>query len=151
MAGEMQNLLATIPRAGPITIEVSPGELIDKITILEIKAERLTSAEKLGNVRLELDLLLAARAQALPSSPKLAALTAELKAVNAALWDVEDAIRRCESEGDFGASFIELARAVYRQNDRRSALKRALNEQLGSRLFEEKSYCRYGAEPRTGF
>lgn len=128
---------------GTVAIEVSPGELIDKITILQIKAERIDDTAKLGNVRLELAVLEHARDQAVPTGPEVARMTAELKAVNEQLWDIEDALRDCEREGAFGARFIELARGVYRTNDRRSELKRALNQALGSRLVEEKSYRPY--------
>lgn len=132
-----------LPIAKPITVEVSPGELIDKITILEIKNARLTDAAKLANVRLELTVLQSACAQALPSSEQLTALTAELRAVNETLWQIEDDIRFCERDADFGPRFIELARSVYRQNDRRAAFKRQINELLGSKLVEEKAYTTY--------
>jgi len=127
----------------PILVEVAPGELIDKITILAIKAERVTDAAKLANVRIELKTLEEARDASVPPSPEIERLTAELKAVNAALWDIEDEIRDCERAGDFGPRFIELARAVYKTNDRRSDLKRAVNVCLGSRIVEEKSYAAY--------
>jgi hypothetical protein len=129
--------------AKPIRVEIAPGELIDRITILDIKLERMSDPEKLRNVRIELDVLVAARDGALPKSAELDALTANLKAVNAALWDVEDQIRDCERAKDFGPAFIDLARAVYRSNDRRAALKRQINELLGSKLIEEKSYAQY--------
>jgi len=128
---------------GTLRVEVSAGELIDKITILEIKAMRIADPARLANVRTELDALRAARAEALPQNSDVDGLVAELKAVNEALWEIEDAIRDCERDGDFGPRFIELARSVYRTNDRRSALKRAINEALGSRLVEEKSYREY--------
>lgn len=134
---------AASPSVRPVTIEVAPGELIDKITILQIKAERIHDDAKLRNVRFELDTLLAARDAALAVSPALEALTAELKTVNEALWQIEDDIRIEERKAEFGHRFIELARSVYRQNDRRAALKRRINELLGSRLIEEKSYEDY--------
>ena len=123
---------------------VSWGELIDKITILEIKAERLTDAAKRDSVVTELTLLseIAAAAQ---HKPDVAALTAQLKAVNKALWEIEDHIRDKEAAQEFDARFIELARAVYVTNDRRAALKRDLNRVLGSGLVEEKSYKPYTA------
>ena len=123
---------------------VSWGELIDKITILEIKAERLTDAAKRDSVVTELTLLseIAAAAQ---QKPDVAALTAQLKAVNKALWEIEDHIRDKEAAQEFDARFIELARAVYVTNDRRAALKRDLNRVLGSGLVEEKSYKPYTA------
>lgn len=126
-----------------ITVEIAPGELIDKITILQIKAERIDDAQKLRNVRVELDTLLHCRDASLSPTPELAELTAGLKQVNEALWDIEDAIRDCERASDFGPKFVALARSVYRQNDRRAALKRQINDLLGSRLIEEKSYADY--------
>lgn len=126
-----------------ITVEISPGELIDKITILEIKNEQIADVVKLRNVRVELDALRAVRDAAVQPSQALAALTDELKGINEALWQIEDQIRVCEQQRVFGARFIELARSVYRQNDRRSLAKRRINELLGSRLVEEKSYTSY--------
>ena len=130
-------------QAKPILVEIAPGELIDKITILEIKSERIADADKLKNVRVELDVLAAARDAAIAASAELAELTAQLKQVNEALWEIEDAIRDCERGQEFGPKFIELARSVYHTNDRRSALKRQINELLGSKLIEEKSYAAY--------
>ena len=132
--------------SGTVTIEVAAGELVDKITILEIKSERIADPAKLANVRTELAVLAAARAAALPPSPGLDRLTAELRAVNEALWQIEDDIRDCEAAGDFGPRFVALARSVYRTNDRRAALKREINALTGSRLIEEKSYRDYGGE-----
>ncbi len=127
----------------PIRVEVAPGELIDKITILEIKSERIEDARKLTNVRVELDTLVAARDEALPKSSALDELTRELRATNEKLWDIEDDIRDCERNQDFSQTFIELARAVYHSNDQRAALKREINQLFGSRLVEEKSYREY--------
>ena len=129
--------------APTISVEVGPGELIDKITILEIKLERMTDAAKLQNVRRELEALAAVRAQALDNSEPLTRLTEQLKAVNGTLWEIEDAIRACERNREFGPRFVELARSVYRENDRRSALKQTINRLLESRLVEEKSYEPY--------
>ena len=126
-----------------ITVETAPGELIDKITILEIKAERILDPDKVQNVKVELHTLAEARDRAISSTPELNDLTAQLKAANIALWEIEDAIRDCEREKDFGDKFIQLARSVYRSNDRRAALKREINVLLGSRLVEEKSYADY--------
>jgi len=131
-------------RAGlSIAVPVSPGELVDKITILEIKAERIADAAKLGSVRTELNLLRAARDSAAKPSAELARLTADLKRANEALWEIEDRIRDCERAGDFGATFVELARAVYRTNDERAAIKRRINLLLGAAFLEEKSYRPY--------
>jgi len=129
----------TIPTPS-VVIETAPGELIDKITILEIKAERITDPDKLRNVRTELGTLRAARDRTIVPSEAMASLTAELRSVNEALWSIEDAIRECEHAGDFGSRFIELARSVYKTNDHRAALKRRINERLGSQIVEEKSY-----------
>jgi hypothetical protein len=132
-------------QAKPILVEIAPGELIDKITILEIKSERITDADKLKNVRAELKILEQARDDAIRGGPKLEELTAQLKEINEQLWDIEDEIRGCERQREFGAKFIQLARSVYRSNDRRAAAKRQINELLGSKLIEEKSYTDYDA------
>jgi len=126
-----------------IMVEIAPGELLDKITILELKLERIADEAKLANVRIEHQTLSDTRAQSLPASDELDALVADLKAVNGRLWEIEDDIRDCERNKDFSNTFIELARAVYINNDERAQLKRAINELLGSRLVEEKSYAAY--------
>jgi hypothetical protein len=123
-----------------ILTPTSPGDLIDKITILQIKRERFTDRAKLTNVQRELDILTQTLTRSLPQSPELANLSAQLKKTNQALWDVEDDIRLCDKSADFGPRFIELARSVYHYNDIRCALKRRINELLGSDLIEEKSY-----------
>ena len=130
--------------AGGLTIEVSPGELLDKITILVIKSEHIADPAKLANIRQELSGLMAVRDREVAPSDELTGLTAELKEVNEALWRIEDDVRRCDRDGDFGPRFVELARSVYRTNDRRAALKRRVNELLGARVVEEKSYADYG-------
>ena len=126
-----------------VSVPVSWGEIIDKITILEIKSERLTDAAKLANVRRELDLLVAIRERDFSSHSELARLAADLKGVNEALWGIEDEIRDCERAKNFGPRFIELARSVYMSNDRRAALKREINMLVDSDLVEEKSYAAY--------
>jgi len=126
-----------------VTVEIAPGELIDKMTILEIKLERIADEAKRRNVAIELDVLRQARDATLEASDALAELTARLKAINEQLWDIEDDIRDCERDKDFGPRFVELARSVYKSNDRRAALKREINELLGSQLVEEKSYAEY--------
>jgi hypothetical protein len=126
-----------------ISVNVSAGELVDKITILEIKASRLADAEKCRHVRQELEMLHTVRDRALEPSPPLTELSDELKYINLELWRIEDEIRLHEQKKDFGPEFIELARAVYRSNDRRSELKRQINALLGSALVEEKSYPAY--------
>ena len=122
-----------------IRIPVSPGELIDKVTILEIKLARIDDSSKRANVALELELLRAIETDA-NFGGEVAELRTELKQVNEALWDAEDEIRDCETRGEFGEAFVDIARAIYKQNDRRSALKARINRLLGSTLLEEKSY-----------
>ena len=126
-----------------ISVEIAFGELIDKITILEIKLERIGNAEKLANVQTEWQTLIEARDQAINASDELTRLSNGLKVVNETLWVIEDDIRDCERNSDFGKKFIELARAVYRTNDERARIKHQINELLGSRLVEEKSYSAY--------
>jgi len=131
------------PLKTSISVEIAPGELIDKITILEIKLERITDKAKLVNVRLEWETLTKARDGAIKASPDLERLSAKLKAANEALWEIEDDIRDCERDKEFGETFVRLARSVYISNDKRAALKREINELLGSSLIEEKSYAAY--------
>lgn len=126
-----------------LSIEISPGELIDKITILEIKLDRMSDTAKLANVKAEWELLTASRDAAIQASDELWQLSQGLKKVNEGLWVIEDDIRQCEREKDFGEKFIELARSVYINNDDRARLKREINELLGSSLVEEKSYAAY--------
>jgi hypothetical protein len=126
-----------------ISVPVSYGELLDKITILEIKTERIGDAAKRANVRTELDLLNAAWAGGAASAVDIAAERTALRAVNEALWDIEDRIRDKERAQAFDAEFVELARSVYFRNDERAAIKRTINQRLGSRLVEEKSYQAY--------
>jgi hypothetical protein len=122
---------------------IAPGELIDKITILRIKSERISDEAKLKNIRTELDILQKTQAEEVPQSAEMARLEGELKTVNEALWDIEDDIRDCERAKDFGEEFIRLARAVYITNDKRAALKKEINLLLGSTIVEEKSYAKY--------
>ncbi|MGH8144763.1 MAG: DUF6165 family protein [Rhodanobacteraceae bacterium] len=128
-----------------ISAPISHGELIDKITILEIKSERIGDAAKLANVRDELQLLDGLWTRDPASRTDISAERAELKRINEALWGIEDEIRLKERDRAFDARFIELAREVYHTNDQRAAVKRAINVKLGSRLVEEKSYQDYGA------
>jgi hypothetical protein len=129
--------------AAAIRIEVGPGELIDKLTILEIKQARIGDPAKLANVTTELSSLRRTRDETIAPSPALDALTAELKRINQQLWDIEDDIRACERAQDFGPRFVALARAVYHHNDQRAASKRRINELLSSTIVEEKSYAAY--------
>lgn len=127
----------TIPR-----VPISWGELLDKISILEIKAVRLPTVEARINTGKELVLLREIAAPAL-AHPEVGSLAGQLKTLNEALWDIEDRIRDHERAGDFGEDFIALARSVYQTNDRRGAVKRQINLVLGSALVEEKGYKPY--------
>ena len=129
----------------PLLAEIAPGELLDKITILEIKRNRTTDERKLQNIRVELGALLTVQARGLRQSRQLERLAAELKAVNENLWQIEDDIRLQERAQNFGARFVELARSVYHQNDKRAAIKKQINQLLGSMIVEEKSYESYCA------
>lgn len=126
-----------------LLVQTSPGEFLDKLTILEIKSERMSDPAKLANVARELGVLRTTWAASPLAARDVSALVAQLKQVNESLWEIEDRIRLKEAARQFDADFIELARAVYRTNDRRAALKRQLNEALGSDLIEEKSYEPY--------
>jgi hypothetical protein len=126
-----------------LNVQTSPGEFLDKLTILEIKTERITDPAKLANVRRELDQLRATWAASPLAGRDVTRLVAELKAVNVTLWEIEDRIRGQEAEQRFDGGFVELARSVYRTNDRRAALKRELSLALGADLLEEKSYTEY--------
>src|ERR1700747_3393778 len=123
-----------------ILAPISVGELIDKITILRIKRERIHAAPAQANVAHELDRLLEIRGRASLKAPELAQFEEELFRVNGELWRVEDELRGLERGANYGRRFIELARSVYRLNDRRSSLKRRINEVTGSAIVEEKSY-----------
>jgi predicted nucleic acid-binding Zn-ribbon protein len=126
-----------------LKVEISAGEFLDKVTILEIKTDRIQDPEKLANVAKELELLRHTWATSPLSMVDVGDQVAQLKTVNESLWDIEDQIRRCESAGTFSAEFIQLARSVYQHNDQRAAIKRELNKILGSDLVEEKSYPDY--------
>ncbi|MGE0385345.1 MAG: DUF6165 family protein [Gammaproteobacteria bacterium] len=126
-----------------ILIPVSAGEVLDKISILEIKAARIADPAKLVNVRAELQALRAAWASSAYAKVDLGAEHAALRRVNEALWEVEDRLRERERDGLFDAGFIEQARSVYRINDERAAVKRTINLRVGSTLIEEKSYADY--------
>lgn len=127
-------------QAAQLLAPIAIGELIDKITILEIKAERIADPAKLHNVTTELAALEDIRRAAGLDIPQMAAHARELKALNAALWDIEDDIRELEAAGDFGDRFVALARSVYLTNDRRADAKRRINAAFGSAIVEEKSY-----------
>ena len=126
-----------------IQVLISPGELIDKITILQIKSERMTDAAKLANVRTELSLLESTWRNSAHAAADIAEQWAALKRINEKLWKIEDDIRDKERAAAFDQEFIELARAVYITNDERAVVKREINTKLGSRIVEEKSYREY--------
>jgi hypothetical protein len=126
-----------------ILVPISPGELLDKITILRIKAARIDDAGKLANVKLELALLEQTWRDSGAAAHDVAIDERALQNVNERLWDIEDLIRDKEARQTFDRDFIELARAVYRCNDERADIKKRINLQLGSRLIEEKSYKPY--------
>jgi hypothetical protein len=126
----------------PIHIPVSAGELLDKKTILEIKAARLSDPQQLANVHKELALLTAIAGQLSGDRDALAQLEAQLREINVEIWDCENAVRAFDREGEFGPAFVQTARKTYAANDRRSAVKRRINLLLDSALIEEKSHAR---------
>jgi Family of unknown function (DUF6165) len=126
-----------------ISVPVSFGEVVDKITILEIKSERIGDPDKLANVRHELELLERTWVDATAGKADVSEPRTRLKAVNEELWEIEDEIRVKESQKSFDQKFIELARSVYVTNDRRADIKKEINQALGSELVEEKSYEDY--------
>lgn len=127
------------------SVEVSWGELIDKITILEIKQQRLTSPEAVDNVRRELAALSPVVQELKPAPSALDGLKQQLRTINETLWDIEDRIRAKEAAKSFDQQFIELARSVYFNNDERARIKRQINELMKSGLVEEKQYTAYTA------
>jgi uncharacterized protein DUF6165 len=126
-----------------ILVPISPGELIDKITILQIKSARMSEATKVANVRAELAALEKTWRESSYASIDINEEWAALRRINEKLWVVEDDLREKERQKDFDPEFIELARAVYFTNDERAAVKRQINVKLGSKLIEEKSYAKY--------
>jgi hypothetical protein len=126
-----------------LKVEVSVGEFLDKMMILEIKSERIRNQDKLANVRRELAMLRSAWTASPLSREDSGDLLPRLKAVNERLWEIEDNIRRQDMAGAFGEEFIRLARSVYQENDERARLKYELNQRLGSDLVEEKEYPDY--------
>lgn len=131
-------LKLTIP-----TLPVSWGEVFDKLSILDIKAEKIADAAKLANVAREREAILPVVAQLEPLTGELDALLRQLKQVNSSLWEVEDGKRDCERRQCFDAAFVALARRVYIENDQRAAIKRQINDLLGSAIVEEKAYRPY--------
>ncbi|MGD8351313.1 MAG: DUF6165 family protein [Gammaproteobacteria bacterium] len=126
-----------------IQVPISPGELLDKITILQIKSERIDDPAKLANVNRELGMLTRVWEQSVEPGDEIEALAARLKSINEALWEIEDDIRDEERNKRFGERFVELARAVYVTNDERADAKKRVNLLLGSTIVEEKSYQDY--------
>ena len=126
-----------------IQVPVSPGEVLDKITILEIKSERISDAGKLANVKRELELLQAAWLQSVKEDEAVHRIHSDLRTINEALWEIEDDIRDKERAREFDQVFIDLARSVYVTNDQRADAKKELNVYLGSEIVEEKSYQDY--------
>ncbi len=126
-----------------VKIEVSWGELIDKVTILQIKLEEISDPTKRANIQRELEALTPAHTEAQARDPRIPELTAQLKALNKVIWDNEDRLRDLEREKRYEADFVACARTAYRTNDQRCAVKRTLNELLQSELMEEKSYAKY--------
>lgn len=126
-----------------VEITVPYGELFDKISILEIKQSKVVNADQRVNIENELNVLNRVRATIVPDNFKIDDLIEGLTDVNKRLWNIEDQLRDCERRQDFSETFIELARSVYRLNDRRAELKRELNSRLGSELVEEKIYNEY--------
>ena len=145
MGGELQQFGRYFkePLILDILIPASAGELIDKITILEIKLKNIVDPVKNRNVSIELEALSKCFEENIIQSNEIEELKTNLKQVNSALWNIEDDIRQCEQAGEFGEQFVELARSVYRQNDKRAALKKEINILLGSSIIEEKSYADY--------
>ncbi len=125
------------------SVPVSWGELVDKITILEIKAEQLSSESSRANVRRELERLSAIWTPVAKDHPEIASHKASLKHVNQTMWQIEDDIREKEAEKNFDDAFIALARAIYRTNDERARIKQEINVLLKSEITEEKQYSAY--------
>ena len=126
-----------------LVIPISPGELIDKITILEIKRESIVNKEKLSNINLEYKVLLETLENKIIASNEIDSLRIKLKTINKRLWDIEDQLRDLERSKTFNEDFIKLARSVYFTNDERSEVKKSINKLLNSEIVEEKSYSKY--------
>ncbi len=146
MRDEIVRLLEA--RSTKVILEVSPGELLDKWTILQIKSERVSDPEKLRNVREELSVVERTKRETIAASAGVDALILELKGINEQLWDIENRIREYERVQDFGVDFVALARSVYQTNDRRALVKKKLNDRLGASFSEVKEYSRQDPGPR---
>jgi predicted nucleic acid-binding Zn-ribbon protein len=138
------NSPSTTPSGGKPIVEVSWGELIDKMTILEIKEQRLTSPKATANVRRELTILITIVQGLQPRPVELDQLKRKIRTINETLWEIEDKIRAKEAKKSFDQEFIELARSIYINNDKRAQIKSEINRLLNSDLVEEKEYTRYG-------
>jgi tetratricopeptide (TPR) repeat protein len=147
MAEELRRLVEEKERKGLLRVAMSAGDVLDKLTILEIKAERLTDPAKVANVRAELAEVRAAWDRSMEENTEVERIKGRLKEVNETLWHVEDELRQCEEVRDFGPGFVELARSVYRNNDERAALKRRVNELMGAAWGEQKEYSGGGERP----
>lgn len=147
IAKELSKMAGNIdPVVESVTVETSPGELLDRLTILNIKSKRITDKAKLLSVTNELRSLQASAASSLPPSKKLDELTARLLEINETLWEIEDEIRNCDREEDFGEKFVALAQSVYQTNDLRSSIKREINRLLGSNIADQKSYSKHAQQ-----
>ena len=132
-----------INKSKKITAEISAGELFDKISILEIKLEKITDKNNLEEVKKEYEILKKAQSSSIELTDKIKNLFNSIKEVNLVLWATEDEIRVCEKNNDFGKNFIELARGVYLNNDKRAKIKSEINKILGSNIIEIKQYVNY--------
>ena len=132
--------MANADHSRQIRAPIAIGELIDKIAILEIKAERISDQQKLRNVAAELTMLRALKTNAGLDTAEMEPYAQELRSINATLWEIEDALRELEAQHDFGPHFVKLARSVYQTNDRRAGVKLRINKAFGSEIVEEKSY-----------
>jgi Family of unknown function (DUF6165) len=132
--------MANADHSRQIRAPIAIGELIDKIAILEIKAERISDQQKLRNVATELTMLRALKTNAGLDTAEMEPYAKELRSINATLWEIEDALRELEAQHDFGPHFVKLARSVYQTNDRRADVKLRINKAFGSEIVEEKSY-----------
>ena len=132
--------MANADHSRQIRAPIAIGELIDKIAILEIKAERISDQQKLRNVATELTMLRALKTNAGLDTAEMEPFAQELRSINATLWEIEDALRELEAQHDFGPHFVKLARSVYQTNDRRADVKLRINKAFGSEIVEEKSY-----------
>lgn len=141
-----QKTTPTLPSTITVMVEMPVGELLDKITILEIKQKNITNSEKLKNIQTELAILYTTLKEHVAQTQQLTELTNQLRTQNEKMWEIEDQIREKERAQEFDATFIQLARDVYYTNDKRCAVKRAINMLLGSRLIEEKKYTEYTQE-----